>query len=679
MAKKTAKQRKSPSPEKKTVALTPGQKRLFTLLMAAIPVLFFVLLEGILVWTDYGLSDKIFTTFAVDSSYYAINPKLGQRYFPGSTINPSVAVTDVFLKRKPADSYRIFVLGGSTTAGYPYLFNGSFSSILKAILHAYYPEKYIEVVNLAMPAVSSYTVRDIALRLAPYHPDLLLIYTGHNEFYGGLGVGSSESLLGNSRWLILTYLKLSRFRTFQLVKAVVQWIFRGFEKAAHSGAASRGTLMERLAGKQHIPYGSKLFHIAGENFQKNMEDVVDYAEKHHIPVMIGTLVSNIHDQPPFVDVHGENGNRAEWESLLNSAKEKLAQRQYPTARQLLEQAVALDSLPASPYFLLGQVWEALGDTGQAYRFFYKAKEFDGLRFRASEDLNRRIRNMGTRPGVTVVPIQQAFEVNSPGGIPGKSLFLEHLHPNVDGYVLMAKTFASGVISSRGPGVPLAKQLPDSAWLPDIGITEVDRKAGDLRIRYLKMGFPFTHGSPPPPSEIRLSSDPIDQLVLRYWRDEISWERMHVEAAQFYREQKQLDKAGQEYRALIHATPMNDSPYLFLAQLLTEQHKSAEAIQLLDEAAERVSRPEEIYKMLGKIYLNEDHPDIAALYWEAVCKAAPHDAVAHLDLAFAYWRLKKYPLAQSALQTSLKLQPDLPEARKLAKILGVKGKSNNQED
>ena len=44
-----------------------------------------------------------------------------------------------------------------------------------------------------------------------HNPDLLLIYAGHNEYYGALGVGSTESI-GNARWLVKTYLNLCDFK-----------------------------------------------------------------------------------------------------------------------------------------------------------------------------------------------------------------------------------------------------------------------------------------------------------------------------------------------------------------------------------------------------------------------------------------------------------------------------------
>jgi hypothetical protein len=52
-------------------------------------------------------------------------------------------------------------------------------------------------VNLAMPAINSFSLLDMTPEALAQKPDALIIYCGHNEFYGALGAGSTESL---GRW-----------------------------------------------------------------------------------------------------------------------------------------------------------------------------------------------------------------------------------------------------------------------------------------------------------------------------------------------------------------------------------------------------------------------------------------------------------------------------------------------
>lgn len=112
----------------------------------------------------------------------------------------------------------------------------------------------------------------------------------------------------------------------------------------------------------------------------------------------------------------------------------------------------------------GRIHEARGDSAGAYAAFYRAKEFDGLRFRASEILNRRIGRFAGKAGVAVVPVREAFEAASPGRLPGASLLLEHLHPNLAGYTLMARTYGAAILQSGLAGAPPEAPLPDSLWM-----------------------------------------------------------------------------------------------------------------------------------------------------------------------------------------------------------------------
>jgi len=60
-----------------------------------------------------------------------------------------------------------------------------------------FPEMNIEIINLCLTAVNSYTISDFAKQVSKYEPDAVLIYAGHNEYYGALGIGSTSRLGSN--------------------------------------------------------------------------------------------------------------------------------------------------------------------------------------------------------------------------------------------------------------------------------------------------------------------------------------------------------------------------------------------------------------------------------------------------------------------------------------------------
>ncbi len=116
----------------------PGQ-RLFFVVTLLFPVVFFVLLELGLRWSGYGPDLSLFITDVQNGKqYHLMNPEVKSRYFYRVPFSPSTS-PDYFLVPKPAGTFRIFCLGGSTTVGFPYYYNTSFSSFLRDRLRRLFP------------------------------------------------------------------------------------------------------------------------------------------------------------------------------------------------------------------------------------------------------------------------------------------------------------------------------------------------------------------------------------------------------------------------------------------------------------------------------------------------------------------------------------------------------------
>ncbi len=174
--------------------LSLRKKRVFFVMVLSLPLVIFILLELLLQLINYGDNLDLFIDAPADFPQYQMaNPKVARRFFNRVTAVPSPPM-DLFLKHKPAKGYRIFVLGGSTAAGYPYSANVLFSRILQRRLSDAFPERKIEVINLAMSAINSYALLDFMDEVLNKQADLILIYAGHNEYYGALGVASAESI-----------------------------------------------------------------------------------------------------------------------------------------------------------------------------------------------------------------------------------------------------------------------------------------------------------------------------------------------------------------------------------------------------------------------------------------------------------------------------------------------------
>ena len=233
---------------------------------------------------------------------------------------------------------------------------------------------------------------------------------------------------------------------------------------------------------------------------------------------------------------------------------------------------------------------------------------------------------------------------------------------------LQKTFAEKIIAEQFLGKPQVENVPDTRWRSQLGVKEVDLETAKIRMDVLKSGWPFTDQPPPLKEEYQLENPgPIQKLALKFWKEEITWEQMHVQAAEYYTREKQWEKAEREYRALIQATPMNPSPYLFLGRLLMYQGKLDEALSVLQQAIRFEAEPAAL-KMIGSAYLLRSEGGKAAVYLERALKAMPGDGQLFVQLAQAYALQGEFAKANQYIRQALSSGTSNPEAQQLAEYI-----------
>jgi lysophospholipase L1-like esterase len=528
-----------------------NKHHLFTLIVALIPLLFFVLLEAGLRVIDYGGDQSLFVPASreyAQDRYLTINRNVAQRYFPGDRFIPRPA-GDVFLKIKPVNGYRVFVLGGSTVAGWPYPNSVMFSRRLQQQLTDTFPGKVIEVISLGIAAVNSHTLLDFTDEVLAQQPDAILIYAGHNEFYGALGAASTISLGGiteNGR-LTRLYLALQHSRVFRLLGAIVNAAKQLVRQAspAPDGNPLQLTLMGRVIGDPAIAASSATYKRGLDQFSDNLRAILAKARRAGVPVLLSELVSNVRDQPPFF--------------IDGDAADSAAAQAYREARRL----------------------EAAGDIDTAREYYYRAKDLDGLRFRAPEALNRLIHLIADEAGAAVVPMKAVFETASPNGLIGNEIMLDHLHPNADGYRLMAQAFFDAMrrhdfITSQWP--TSAKQAETRPY------TELDTAIGKLRAIFLKDNWPFRPVQSP--ASIVIDYRPrngAEAFAKKVVQDTMTYETAHLDLAHVYHLQGNDKQALREYQALINCDPLKFTTNLAVVTALVRDKAYRDAESMLARA------------------------------------------------------------------------------------------------
>lgn len=638
--------------------------------MLLLPFLFFAVVEAVLRVVDYGGDLSLFRETVVNGKpYYAINPDVTKRYFRSIQVR-AMTSNELFEKEKSPNTYRIFCLGESSTLGYPYMFNGSFPSMLKDRLETLWPEKNFEVINLGITAVNSYTVADFTKELVEYKPDALLVYTGHNEFYGALGVGSTEGL-GKSRWVIKTYLALENWRTFRLVRDAVNSLR---DKLSSGKDQSReATVMEGMVKNREITIGSDEYATAVRSFRGNLEDIANVASQHNVKVVFATLVSNLSGLGPFVSSFSQGidqSKRMEWESLFKSAGEAVQKQRFDDAEQSLLTALRVDSLPAKAHFALGRVYEKTGRFALAAKEYKLARDYDALRFRASSEFNEIIREAGSRHNVPIADAEKLITEKSEHGIIGNEFALEHVHLNVNGYFLLAKAFYEAIVEN-GIIAPKAqwhwdRDRTDAEYRAQACVTPLDSVMASIRLYVLMNSWPFR--------EAGISVQQFDartwleKLAKSYLTRDLTWEQSHVKAAEHYESEGKPQQAAEEYRALAKVTPFNVSPLLRLGQLLLNAGNDQEAEAAFKKSL-RIGESYYAHQGIGFVRLRRNEFDAAIDHFRKAMKytngiALPALLETQQLLAVALAGKGNLAEAEVIAQSIVTAHPEVTEAREL---------------
>jgi tetratricopeptide (TPR) repeat protein len=581
-----------------------SKKWIFRIILIILPFILLAILELILRLFNYGGNlDLLIPAPDQVSEYKMINKDVGKRFFHSLQATLPAVPKDLILKKKPKNGYRIFVLGGSTAAGFPYGNNMMFSRILNRRLADAFPDRHIEVMNTAMPAINSYALLDFMDEILDHEPDAILIYAGHNEFYGAMGVASMESV-GKYRWVVNTFLELKRFRTFLLVQDLVdqiqQWIKKMDDEDAASG--SMATLMERVVADQKIIYGNQIYELGKNQFGENLRAIYEKTKKSGVPVLISELVSNVRDQSPFVSQASDS---------LPSALEE-----YQFAKSLEQEKNYADAKPA----------------------YERAKDLDALRFRAPEDFNRIIHRVAGEFSSPVVPMKSYFENASLNGLVGDNLMTDHLHPNIEGYFLMADAFFDAMQENKfiNDIWDMTTVKDDSLYRKNWGLSRLDTVYAELGIRILKGGWPFQPRSVPnralkefhPKNEVDSMAAAV--LINRG----LNLELAHLELAKHYTKHGLYELVFQEYKSLYYTVPNEVVFYERAAEALRRIRKYDEALSVLFEAR-KVRETETGNKMIGLLLLLDGKLTQAIPYLEKALVSLPHDPLLLQNLGSAY--------------------------------------------
>jgi lysophospholipase L1-like esterase len=472
-----------------------------------------------------------------------------------------------FLDPKPAGTVRIFFVGASVIQGYPQPRHLASSAFLQEMLEDAWPDRRVEVINLGATAIASFPVLNILTEALDYEPDLVVIHTGHNEFFGAYGVASA-SRAGNRPWML----------------PVTRWVqslalVQGWQLFIHSGRQEvNDTLMEAMMGQQHIGPQDKRREAAARNLHSNVSAMLKRCQAAGIPALVCTQPCNERDLAP-VGLDRLNHLSSSVQQEITEALAQAASTHSTNAARaeaLLRQVIAQAPEHARAHWLLGRALVAQGKWESASETLIRARDLDTLPWRAPTSSGDAVLRAAEEHAIPICDLTAAFRRASSDGLIGWELMDDHVHPTLAGQALMAETLLDS-LSELGGAVHLssearARVAPRNEYALRLGANLYDRYATAHSIRLL-FGAPFLRENNPGAYErfkgltaqIDSQIAPEVHTVLREWQATrpFAGARCPVTAAvaQFVLKQEDYEEARRLFEIALRAVPPYTSWHL----------------------------------------------------------------------------------------------------------------------
>lgn len=411
--------------------------RVVALVLGLLP---FVAAEGVLALLDWGRPDYSADPFL---GFRSVRPLFvpsddGLRYeIPKS--RQAFFCPESFPREKRPNEFRIFCLGGSTVQGRPFAIETSFTTWLELSLQAADPTRTWDVINCGGVSYASYRLVPILEEVLRYEPDLIILYTGHNEFLEDRTYAHIKRM---PAILAAPSSLLARTRTYTLLHEGWMRLRSGQQRTPDGFPVLRtevDAMLDYRNGLADYHRDEQWRRDTIDHFRYNLRRMVSLAEQAGVPLVLVNPVCNLRDCAPFKSQHREDLTAAElreWEALVEQSAE-CRKTDLQQSVDLLCKAAQIDDQHAGLHYALAALYDTLRMTDQACEHYVLAKETDICPLRMLEPMHDALAQVATETGTPLVDVRAAFEKISRDNIPGDRYLLDHVHPSIEGHKLIA--------------------------------------------------------------------------------------------------------------------------------------------------------------------------------------------------------------------------------------------------
>lgn len=365
----------------------------------------FVLLaltEGILRIFQIGGDNLLFVESNTNSEILEVN----NHFVYDLNSKTSDVKSSPIKKVKDKNTFRIFVLGKPADPSLPQNPNSTFSHILKYYLQRSFPDKNIELVNIAFNSAHSFLQYDISKQIINYQADVVFAWPGGDEF----NVNNPQHI-----WL---HRMAKNFQQFRLVQGI-QKLLPNLKNSSNN-----------------IEPDKQLYSKIISNFETNLSDMVTGLQNYGIKVVLMNNASNLLNMAPQKSCF-TRPDSSYLQELYKMGEEEYLSNKFEKAHHCFSKLYQKDKAHAGTCFYLGKLAYMDHNYAKAKKFFELAIERDHLKPRVPTEINNIIFKIAAIKNCQLVDVVQSFAAQTATGIPGNNLFTGAQQVNLTGNIIIA--------------------------------------------------------------------------------------------------------------------------------------------------------------------------------------------------------------------------------------------------
>jgi lysophospholipase L1-like esterase len=365
--------------------------------------------------------------------------------------------TATFRAEKQPGAFRIFVVGGSSAAGVPYGYEHCFAAWLNERLRAELPGIPMEVVNVSASGFGTRRILNRVRQLAAFEPDLLIVYSGHNEFsearYFAKIIDMNPVLFG-------LWDHFASTRLYGVLSPLLTRDEPGGKKPLDLAAAHAPQQMffvsEVGEGAGDHAFAKRRWSEIESEYRRNLSEMIRAMQSAGARVMLLSLSQNFADWPPGASRHAPDLTSTDlgaWKRWAAEGDARAAD-DCDAALDAWQRALAIDDAYASLHFRIASCWRKLGHLDRARESYRLASDLDRAPLGAPTRFNGILRELADEYGTLFLDVDAALREDDEDGLVGDDHIIDVMHPRLKTHMRIAREIAHAL---RREGVPVGRE------------------------------------------------------------------------------------------------------------------------------------------------------------------------------------------------------------------------------